>query len=113
MVDTRIQTDLVHDRNACVDDLLFQLLHGVRDVTSCDYILLLADRRLDDCGMESIGNQGNDQVTLFDGSVKVGILRDVQRNRFGVLDAFAELLCAVECSACYIPLVSVTAHGKF
>lgn len=68
--------------------MLFQLEHGWRDIAGCDDILLLANGRLDDSGVESVRNQGNDKVASADFSIKDRLVRDIERNRAGVLEAF-------------------------
>lgn len=62
----RTQADLVHDSDSGILALLVQLHHSGGDVASSDDILLLANGRLDDGGVESVRNERNDYVDLAD-----------------------------------------------
>ena len=64
MVDTRVQTNLVHDGDTSLLALLIQLHHGGGDVAGRDDVLLLADGRLDDGGVECVGDERDDNVDL-------------------------------------------------
>jgi hypothetical protein len=55
-------------------------------------MLLLADGRLDDLGVEGVGDQGDDEVVLGDGSVEGLCVVDIEGLRPGILDAGGELL---------------------
>lgn len=95
----RVQTDLVHDRDTSLLALLVQLHHGRRDVRRRHDILLGADGRLDDQRVEGVGDQGDGQVILLKNLVqRIGVV-DVEGNRLGVLETFAQFPGALEGSA--------------
>lgn len=100
VVDSWVQTDLVHDCDAGVLCSLIQLKHGWRDIGSGDNVLLLADGRLDNSGMESVWDEGNDQVVFADSGVQSLLVGDIEGDWGSVLDAFGELLCALKGTAC-------------
>ena len=63
-------------------------------------MLLGADSRLNNLGVEGVGDQGNGQVDLAHGLIKSLVIVDVERDGLGVLESFAEFLRALEGSAC-------------
>lgn len=97
----RVETDLVHDGDAGLLALLVQLHHGGRDVRRRDDMLLGADGRLDHQGVESVGDQRDDQVDLLKSLVQGGRVVDVKGNGLGVLEPFREFLGTFEGSAGY------------
>lgn len=70
MVDTRVQTDLVHDHDPGLLALVLERLHGRRDVAGGDDVLLVPDGRLDDGSVVDIRDQADDQVTLLQSLVQ-------------------------------------------
>jgi hypothetical protein len=64
-------------------------------------MLLGADSRLDNLGMEGVGNQRNGQVDLAHGLIKSLVIVDIEGDGLGVLESFAKLLRALEGSACW------------
>lgn len=99
MVDTRVQTNLVHDGDTSLLALLIQLHHSRRNVRGRDNMFLGADSRLDNQGVEGVGDQGDDDIVLRESLVKGLVIANVEGNGSGVLEAFAELLGALEGSA--------------
>lgn len=66
VVDTWVQTDLVHDCDTGVLGGLVQLHHGWGDI-GCGYdVLLLCNRGFDDCGVVGVWDEGDDEVILAD-----------------------------------------------
>lgn len=51
MIDSRVETDLIHDRYASFLRLLIKFHHSRGDIGGCDDVLLLADGRLNDRGV--------------------------------------------------------------
>lgn len=74
VVDTRIEADLVHDDNACLLDLLFELADAGADVACRDDVRLTLDRCLDDIDVVSVRNERDDEVVLRDLLLKLGAL---------------------------------------
>lgn len=70
-------------------------------------MLLLVDSGLDDLGVESIWDQGDDQVDLGNLCLKSLRVGDIDRDGIGVLEAFTELLGAVQSPASYEGSVSL------
>lgn len=99
MVDTRVQTNLVHNGDTSLLALLIQLHHSRRDVRGRDNVLLGADGRLDDQSVEGVGDQGDGNIMLRESLIESFFIADVEGNGSGVLKAFAELLGALEGSA--------------
>lgn len=96
-----ILPNFVHDCNAGLLGLLVQFEHCGRDVTGCDDMLLVSNSRLDDSGVEGVGDQTDDQVVLCNLSIESFVVCDVERDWIGVLDSCSELLGTFEGSACY------------
>lgn len=74
VVDTRVEADLVHDDNACLLDLLFELADAGADVACRDDVRLTLDRCLDDIDVVSVRNERDDEVVLRDLLLKLGAL---------------------------------------
>lgn len=104
MIDSRIQTDLVQDRNACLCGLVLEFQHGRGDVAGCDDILLLANGRFDDSGMEGIRDQRDDQVDFGNFGVECFVVGDIEGDGTGVLDASSKGFGTLERSTGYIRL---------
>lgn len=62
-------------------------------------MLLGADGRLDDQGVEGVGDQGDGDIVLRESLVEGLVIADIEGNGSGILEAFAELLGALEGSA--------------
>jgi hypothetical protein len=62
-------------------------------------MLLAADSRLDDLGVEGVGDQRDNESNLAHSLVEGLVIIDVEGNSLGVLESFAELLGALESSA--------------
>lgn len=95
----RVQTNFIHDSDTSLLALLVELHHGRGHVGGGDNVLLGADSRLDDQGVEGVGDQGDSQVDLLHGLVQSGVIVDIEGDGIGVLEAFAELLGALEGTA--------------
>jgi len=96
VVDTRVQTNLVHDSDTSLLAVLVQLHHCRGDVRGRDNVLLGTDGRLDNQGVESVGDQGYGDIVLRESLVEGVVIADVEGDGSGVLEAFAELLRALE-----------------
>ena len=59
MIDPRVESDFIHNRNTSFFNLLLKLLHRRADITCRDHIDLFPDRRLDNEGMVGIWNQAD------------------------------------------------------
>jgi hypothetical protein len=70
--------------------LVLEFQHGGGDVAGCDDILLLANGRFDDSGMEGIRDQRDDQVDFGNFGVECFVIGDIEGDGVGVLDAFTE-----------------------
>jgi hypothetical protein len=104
---SRIKSDLIQDGNSCIFALLIQLQHCRRNVTGCDNILLVPDRRLDDGRVESVWDQGDDEVVLCNRSIERLVICNIERDWDRKLDAFREFLRALESSASWRKLAIV------
>lgn len=62
-------------------------------------MLLGANGRLDDQGVEGVGDQGDGDIVLRESLIEGLVIADVEGNGSSVLEAFAELLGALEGSA--------------
>lgn len=62
---SRIDANLVHDRDSSFLDFFLKLLHCRRDVAGRDNILLVADSALDDVYVECVGDETDDYVNLL------------------------------------------------
>ena len=91
--------NLVHDGDTSSLGLLVELPHGGRDVAGGDHILLVADGRLDDEGVESVRDQADDKVMLGNFGIEGLLVTDVERDRGREVDALGELLGGPEGSA--------------
>lgn len=100
MIDSRVKTNLIHDGDAGVLALLLQGLHTIADVARRNDIRLVADRALDDVGVECVGNERYDNIDLgYCGVERCGI-GDVERDGMRVGNALTEFLGGLERSAC-------------
>ena len=96
VVDTGVETDLVHDGDARGLGLGVKLHHGGRDIAGGDDILLVADGRLDDGGVEGVGDQADDEIVLSNDGIEGAVVGHIERDGVGVLDALGQLPCGVE-----------------
>lgn len=65
-----------------------------------------ADGRLDNGGVESVGDQGDDDISLAKGIVKSSGIVDIKGDSLGVLEATRESLGTLEGTAgCIGPLI--------
>lgn len=99
MIDSWIETDLVHDRNAGVLALLVQGLHNITDVARRHNVLLVADGALDDIGVEGVGDEGDDEIDLGHCGIESLGVGDVEGDRVCIGDALTELLGGLEGTA--------------
>lgn len=88
----RTQTNLVHYGDTGVLGLLVQFHHSGRNVARGDHMLLLADGGLDDCGVEGVRDQADNQVMLANLSIKCLIVGYVEGDGGGMLNALGERL---------------------
>lgn len=102
----RVQSNLVHDNNSSLLNVLFQLLHRRRHVRRRDHVRLGPDRRLDHLRVESVRNQRDGHVGLLQSLVESSIIANVEGDGLGVLESLAQLLGILEGSACCYRLVS-------
>ena len=70
MVDTRVQTNLVHDDDTSLLALFLERLHGRGNVRGGDHVLLVPNGRLDDRGVVDVGDEGDDEITVGHGGVE-------------------------------------------
>lgn len=98
-------SNLVHNRDSRLLRLFFKLEHAWGDITCGHYILLVSDRRFDDCRVEGVRDQTNDKIVLCYSSVKGFVIGDIEGDWFCELDPLGELLCAVESSTGWRALV--------
>lgn len=101
VINTRINTNLVHDSDTSSLGLSIKLHHSRRDIAGCDNILLVSDSGLDNGGMEGIWDQTDHEIDLCDFGVKVFLLVDIKRDGLSVFDTSAKLLSTREGSASY------------
>ena len=99
VINTRIDTNLVHDGDTSSLGLSIKLHHSRRDIAGCDNVLLVSDSRLDDGGMEGIWDQTDHEIDLCDFGVKVFLLVDIERDSLSVFDTSAKLLSTCKSSA--------------
>lgn len=85
---SRIKSDLIKDCNSRVFALFIQLHHCWRNVTGCDDVLLVSDRRLDDGRMKIVRNQGDDEAVHCNRSIECLFIRNIERDWGRKLDAF-------------------------
>lgn len=64
MVDTRIETNLIHDNNPCLLDFSFQLPDGRADVAGGHNVGLALDGSFDDIDVVSVWNERDDEVVF-------------------------------------------------
>ncbi len=100
MVDSRVQSDLVHNCDSCILALLIKLQHGRGDIRCGNNVLFLADSRFDNGSMVCIWDQTDDQVVLCDFSIEGFLVADIEGYRVGELDALGQLFGRFESSAC-------------
>lgn len=97
----RTQANLIHDGDTGVLGLLVQLHHGRGYIARGNYVLLLADGGLDDCGMEGIGDQADNQVVLANLSIQCLVVGHIEGNGGGMLNTLGERLGGREGSASF------------
>ena len=78
VVDSRVETDLVHDCDTSLDDFRLECLHSIRNVAGGNYVLLVSDSGLDDIGMVDVWDQGDDEVVLRHESIEGSFILDVE-----------------------------------
>ena len=104
VVHTRIETDLVHDHDPRLLDLVLELADAGRDVARRDDVRLALDRGLYDVDVVDVGHERDDEVVLRDLLLERGpllrVLRArVKRERCSVAKVTRERLSALECAA--------------
>ena len=99
VIDTRVQTNLVEHCNTGILGLLVKRHHGFGDIRGGNDMLLLVYRGLDHLSMESVRDERDDKSVLGDLSLESLLIRDVQGDGCGVLEAFGKLLGAFKSSA--------------
>ncbi|KAB8349840.1 hypothetical protein FH972_023853 [Carpinus fangiana] len=99
VVDARVEADLVEHGDAGCLGLVVELLHLRVDVRGGDHVDLVLDGRLEDGGVEGVGNERDDDVLACDGGVEGGRVVYIDRDGLCVLDALAELAGAVNGAA--------------
>lgn len=77
VIDSGIETDLVHDNNTGVLDLLLKSFDSRRDVTGGDDVLLVTDSGLDDLDVVDVRDQRDDNIVLRDSLVELGLVLDI------------------------------------
>lgn len=112
VVQTGVKTNLVHDRDTSVLALLVQLHHGRGDVAGGDDMLLLADGRLDDGGVEGVGNQADDKVVLGHLGVQGLVVGHIEGDGGSILDTGGERLGRLEGSASCGSLILAIYHTR-
>ena len=108
----RIQTNLIHNCNPGLLAFIVQLHHCRRDIGGRDDVGLGTDTRLDDQGVEGIGDQRDGYVDLFKGLVQRGGIVDIERNGRGVLEPSAELLGALKRAAGFTETQLAIGHHR-
>ena len=102
VVDTRVQTDLVHNNDSGVLGLLLESLHGRRNVRSGDNVLLVPDSALNNSSVVDVRDEGNHEVTVGDGGIEGISIGNVDRDGLGTSEVGSHLLGGLESSAsCY------------
>ena len=84
VIDSGIQSNLVQNGDTSLDTSGLELLHRVRDVGSSDDVLLELDGGLNDVGVESVENEGDDEIVGGDGGVEGRFIGDVDGDSVGV-----------------------------
>lgn len=100
VINSWVQTDLVHNCDSCILALLIKLQHGWGDIRCGNDVLQLAYSRSDNGGMVRIWDQTDDQVVLCDLNVEGLLVADIERYWVCELDAFGELFGRVESPTC-------------
>jgi hypothetical protein len=95
----RYVPNLIHHCDASLLGFILQFKNCRGDITGCDNILLVSDGRFDDCCMESIRDQANDQIVLCNFSIESFLICGIEGDRVSVLDSGRELLRTFEGSA--------------
>lgn len=110
VVNTGVDTNLVHNSDAGLLALLIKLHHSRANIASCDNVLLSADSGLDDHGVESwlncqpgpkvrnkltgsghtVRDQGNDKVVLGELGIEGLLIVDIEGDGSGILDTSGE-----------------------
>jgi len=75
--------------------------HGGGDIGGGNDVGLGLDSRLDDLGVEGVGDQRDDNIVLSDGSIQSDLIVNIQRDGGGVGVASSKLLGDVETSSGY------------
>lgn len=101
VVKTWVEANLVEDGDSSLLGLLVERHHGVRDVGSCDNILLLVDGSLDNLCVEGVWDQRDDQVNLADLLLQRLSIGNIDSDGIGVLEALSKLLGALQSAASY------------
>ena len=105
VVDTGIETDLVHDDNARLLDLRLERADRGADIARRHDVRLALDRGLDDGRVVDVRHERHDEVVLRDRSLENrgvgnverdgGRMREVSRETFGGLERAAGWRCEI------------------
>jgi hypothetical protein len=80
VVDSGVQADLIHHRDAGTLNLGRQLADRVRDVRRRDDVGLVLAGGADDGGVVGVGDKRDDDVVRADGGAERGVVVDVERD---------------------------------
>jgi hypothetical protein len=112
MVNTGVDTNLVHDGDTSLLCLSIELHHGGRDVRGGDDVLLLADGRLDDGRVERIGDQADDDVNFGDFRIEGLVVVDIELLLLVVYNAINSDVPTLMAVALGMPLANACAFAR-
>jgi hypothetical protein len=100
VINSWVQTDLVHNCDSCILALLIKLQHSRRDIRSGNDVFQLSYSRFDNGSMIRVWDQTDDQVVLCDLSIEGLLIANIERYWVGKLNTFGELFCRFEIPTC-------------
>lgn len=101
VVNTRVETNLVHDDDASLLGSSIKLTHRRADIAGGDNVGLALDGGFDDIGVVGVGDERDDKVVLGDGLLQRSGVSDVERDRSRVAEVRDELLRGFKSAAGY------------
>jgi len=99
VVNTRVETDFVQHHDSGSLSFFIEGTHRGGYIAGGDNMSLSFDGGLDDRSMESVGNEGNDEVVFSNRGVESIRIVDINRNSSGVRQVGCEGFSACKGSA--------------
>lgn len=112
MVDTRVETNFIHDNDASGFYSILKRPDRWRDVTCRDDVCVTFDGSFNDRSMEGVGDKRNDCIHGCDGSLERRGISDVKGYGRRVRKALRQRFCALERATSCVSFLTWNYEGQ-